>query len=97
MHGAPELLGYLAELTAALRRSPDVELGISPRGGLSLLETARAWALVEGRSYAIPDDFKQMLAPAWAHRLVLTPESELEGRSARQILETVARTVPVPR
>jgi MoxR-like ATPase len=53
-------------------------------------------ALVEGRDYAAPDDIKRLLTPCWAHRLILTPEAELEGHTPRQILEQVAATEPVP-
>ena len=77
-------------------RSPHVELGVSPRGGLALLEAARAGALLAGRDFVAPDDIKAYLVPAWAHRLILTSESELEGHTARRILEEVGRTVEVP-
>jgi len=96
VHVAEELLEYLARLAAASRRSPHVELGVSPRAVLALLEAARATALVEGRDYAAPDDVKRLLAPCWAHRLILTPEAELEGHTPRQILEQVAAAEPVP-
>ena len=96
-HVAPELLEYLQRLATAVRRSADVELGPSPRGVLSLLEAARAWALLGGRAFVTPDDLKELLVPCWAHRLVLAAESELEGRSTRQVLETAARSVDVPR
>ena len=96
VHVAEELLEYLARLAAASRRSPHVELGVSPRAVLALLEAARAMALVEGRDYAAPDDIKRLLAPCWAHRLILTPEAELEGHTPRQILEQVAAAEPVP-
>ncbi len=97
VHVAEELLLYLAELAAAVRASEHLELGISPRGGLALLATGRAAALVEGRDYLVPDDFKRFLVPCWGHRLLLTAEAELEGHSARRILERVAGEVEVPK
>jgi MoxR-like ATPase len=96
VHVAAELLDYLLRLAAAARRSPHVELGVSPRAVLSLLEAARAAALLEGRDFAAPDDIKRLLVPCWCHRMILTPEAELEGHSARQILEQVAAAEPVP-
>jgi MoxR-like ATPase len=96
VHVAPDLLPYLARLAGAVRGSPHVELGVSPRGGLALLEAARAGALLAGRDFVSPDDIKAYLVPAWAHRLILTSESELEGHSARRILEEVGRAVEVP-
>jgi MoxR-like ATPase len=96
VHIAPDLLPYLARLAAAVLRSPHVELGVSPRGGLALLEAARAAALLAGRDFVAPDDIKSYLVPAWGHRLILTSESELEGQTPRRILEEAGRTVEVP-
>jgi MoxR-like ATPase len=96
-HVAPELLPYLAALADAVRRSPHVELGVSPRGALSLLETARAAALIAGRDFVLPDDFKRFLVPCWGHRLIVKAESELEGQTPAQILQQTAASVDVPR
>src|SRR5947209_7224338 len=79
VHVAEELLAYLAELAAGVRRSPQVDLAVSPRAALALLEAARASALLEGRDFLTPDDLKRLLVPCWAHRVLLTPESELEA------------------
>ena len=96
VHVAEELLVYLAQLADGVRRSPQVDLPVSPRAALALLEAGRAAALLEGRDFLIPDDLKRLLAPCWAHRVILTPESELEGLTPRRLLETVAAAVPVP-
>jgi MoxR-like ATPase len=95
-HVAPEVLAYVARLARAVRKSPHVELAVSPRGALSLIECARAAALLDGRDYVTPDDIRRLLAPAWAHRVLLVSESELEGHTARGVLDTVARAVEVP-
>ena len=97
IHVAPELLSYLARLAATVRRSPHVELGVSPRGALSLLETARAAAILAGRDFVLPDDLKRFLLPCWGHRLILKPESELEGHAVEGILGDAAAAVEVPR
>ncbi len=97
VHVAPEMLRYLAELAAEVRRSPHVELGVSPRAGLGLLEVARAAALLAGRDFVLPDDLKRLLAPCWAHRLRLTAESELEGQTPRHLLDEAAQSIEVPR
>ena len=97
IHVAPEVLDYLARLAKAVRRSPHVELGVSPRAVLSLLEAARAAALLADRDFVLPDDIKSTLVPAWAHRLVLTAEAELEGHTPRALLGDVERAVEVPR
>jgi MoxR-like ATPase len=97
VHVEAGLLSYVARLAAAVRSSPHVDLGVSPRGGLCLLETARAIALLSGRDFVLPDDLKRFLVPCWGHRLVLTPESELEGHTPRRVLEEAAASVDVPR
>jgi MoxR-like ATPase len=97
VHVAPELLDYVAALAAGVRESASVEIGVSPRGALALIETARAGALLAGRDFVAPDDLKRFLEPCWAHRLLLTAEAELEDRTAARILADVAASVPVPR
>jgi MoxR-like ATPase len=97
VHVAPELMPYLVSLAGAVRRSPHVELGVSPRGGLSLLETARAGALLAGRDFVLPDDIKRFLVPCWGHRIIVRAESELEGQTAAQVLLEAVNTVEVPR
>jgi MoxR-like ATPase len=97
VHVAPELLPYLATLASAVRRSPHVELGVSPRGALSLIETARAAALLAGRDFVLPDDIKRFLVACWGHRLIVKAESELEGQTAAQILRETVAAVEVPR
>jgi MoxR-like ATPase len=97
VHVAPELMPYLVSLAGAVRRSPHVELGVSPRGGLALLETARAGALLAGRDFVLPDDIKRFLVPCWGHRIIVRAESELEGQTAAQVLLETVNTVEVPR
>jgi MoxR-like ATPase len=97
VHVAESLLAYLHQLLAVLRRSEHVELAVSPRGALSLLELARAGALLEGRAFVTPDDLRRFIHPCWDHRILLTPESELEGVSAHQVVERAAESVEVPR
>jgi MoxR-like ATPase len=96
VHGTDELLAYLQRLAAAVRQSPHVELGVSPRGALAALEAGRAIALLAGRDFLLPDDLKRILVACWAHRIVLSAESELEGHSPRSVVEDAARTVEVP-
>jgi MoxR-like ATPase len=80
-----------------VRASPHLDLAVSPRGALALLEAARAAALLAQRDFATPDDFKALLVPCWAHRLILKSESELEGRTARGLLLEIADATEVPR
>ena len=68
------ILNYIAKIVRETRIHPKVEVGSSPRGGLALLKTARAIALINGRDYVIPDDVKTFSVEALAHRLILKPE-----------------------
>ena len=97
VHVTDEMLSYLHRLAQAVRRSPQVELGVSPRGALALLEAGRAAALLEERDFVTPDDLKRYLRPCWGHRIILTAEAELEGHDAARLLREVADGVEVPR
>jgi MoxR-like ATPase len=97
VHVSPELLEYVSDLAAAVRGSERVEIGVSPRAALALLETARATALLSGRDFVSPDDVKRCLRPCWAHRVLLTADAELEHETPQRLLERVAAAVPVPR
>ncbi|MBB3024127.1 MoxR family ATPase [Trueperella pyogenes] len=91
------VLDYIVDLVRATRNSPAVSLGVSPRGATALLYDARAWAWLSGRSYVTPDDVKALAVPALAHRLQLHPEAELDGVSARSVIDSILTSVPVPR
>ncbi len=91
------LLGYLLEIVTRTRRSPLLESGASPRAGVSLLAAARAWAALEGREFVLPDDIKRMALPVLRHRLILTPEAELQGQTPDRILSEILGAVEVPR
>jgi MoxR-like ATPase len=97
VHVAPELLEYVASLAAAVRESDRVEIGVSPRGALALLEMARAFALLAGRDFVAPDDVKRCLSPCWGHRILLTADAELENETPARVLGQTANAVPVPR
>ena len=93
----PSLLSYLRELVAATRRSPSVAAGASPRAGLAWLAVARARAAMDGRDFVIPDDLKALAGPVLRHRLLLTPEAELEGRTPDDVLAGLVASVTAPR
>jgi len=95
-HVDPAVSRYVVALADATRSAPEVRLGASPRASLSLLRAAQAHALLAGRSYVVPHDVK-LLAPAViAHRLVLAPEAEVEGRRSDEVLGAITASVPVP-
>jgi MoxR-like ATPase len=96
VHVAPALKGYLIDLAEATRSHPRLILGMSPRATLSLQRVARARAAASGRAYVVPDDIKALAVPVLAHRLMITPEAQLAGISATEVLDEVLATVPVP-
>lgn len=91
----PLLLDYLVELVQATRTSPKVVGGVSPRGSLAFYRAVRAYALVKGRSYVVPEDLKALAVPVLAHRLV-TARTMTGGSTGRQIIEQILDTVSVP-
>lgn len=94
---SPPVLAYIVDLVQATRHSPSLRLGVSPRGGTALLRTARVWAFLQGRGYVTPDDVKAMAIPTLAHRVSLRAEADLEGITARTVIEGLLAQVPVPR
>ncbi|MBL7486742.1 MoxR family ATPase [Frankia sp. AgB1.9] len=98
VHVAPALRRYIVDLVASTRRIPDVlRLGGSPRGSIALLRAVQVRAASTGREFATPDDVKALAAPVLAHRLVLSPETELKRVTAEDVLAEVLRAVPSPR
>ena len=96
VHVAPSLKAYLVDVAQATRRSTHLALGVSPRATLALQRVARARAAAQGRGYVIPDDIKALAVPVLAHRLLVTPEAQLQGIAAADALGEVLRGVPVP-
>ena len=91
-----EVLDYIVRIVEETHRNPSVKLGGSPRAAISLYLCSKANALVEGRSYVIPDDVKALALPVLRHRILLSPEAELEGMSSDDIIKAVLKKVPVP-
>jgi MoxR-like ATPase len=94
---APAIEHYIVAICAHTRGLPEVRLGVSPRGGLALLRAARAAAAAAGRSYVTPDDVKAMAEPTLAHRVILRPDAEIQGRTAADVVARSLQSVPVPR
>ena len=92
---APELLRYIAEISAATRRRPDVQLGASPRGSLALMRTAQAFTLLRGESFVTPDTIQRIAPAVLAHRLVLHSRRRAGG-NALEVIAEVLGEVPVP-
>jgi MoxR-like ATPase len=87
---------YIVGIVQATRGHNGLTLGASPRAGLALYKTAQAKAAIEGRDFVTPDDVKALVAPVLGHRLILTTNSRLHGRTAEQLVADVLSSVPVP-
>jgi MoxR-like ATPase len=97
VHVADSVHDYIVRLVAATRGLGEVRLGASPRGSLALLRAGRALAAADGRGFLLPEDVRSLAAPVLAHRLILTPEAEVRGVTAAQVVEKVLATEAVPR
>lgn len=91
----PVLLDYLVSLTQATRDWPNVEMGVSPRGSLALLRAVRAFALVRGGTYVVPEDIKAVAVPVLAHRIQLSGSAGLVA-AQKQVIADVLASVPLP-
>jgi MoxR-like ATPase len=94
---APEVRDYIAAITRATRDEPTISLGGSPRASVALMRAARAGAVLEGRLFVTPDDVKERAHAALRHRVTLSPELEVEGRSADDALTAILYRVEAPR
>ena len=96
VYTAPELRRYIRDIIVATRQDPRLLLGCSPRGSESLLYASKARAAIHGREYVIPDDIITLAPHIIPHRLILKPETELEGLTPQKITEDILQTVPLP-
>jgi MoxR-like ATPase len=93
----PPLVQYINRLVRQTRHWPSFHLGASPRAGLALMQGARTLAAFRGRDYAIPDDVVDIAIPALRHRVIMTAEAEVEGLRVDDQLQTLIRSIEVPR
>jgi MoxR-like ATPase len=94
-----DLVTYALAIVEKTRRHEDLSLGASPRGSVSLYRAAQAWALIQGRSYCIPDDFKRMVLPVLAHRCVVNSRYVSTLKQTEQteaVLQQIVDSTPVP-
>ena len=97
VHVEPAVRDYITRVVRATRQDPSLTLGASPRAGVALFLAARAEALLSGRDFVVPDDVKTLASPALRHRVMLSPEAEVEGQNADTRIAALLETVPVPR
>jgi MoxR-like ATPase len=96
IHVEDSVRSYILDLVEASRRHGAVRLGVSPRGSLALYRCVQARAAVRGRSYALPDDVKELAPSVFAERIVVSPEAGVKGTGARQVIEELLDRVTAP-
>ncbi len=97
IHVKDELLDYIAAITLNTRNNGDLFLGASPRASLSIMQAAKAVAAINGRDFVTPDDIQYVAFPVLNHRIILTPEREMEGMDVRDVIKDIIAKVEVPR
>ncbi|MDP5231777.1 MAG: MoxR family ATPase [Cellulophaga sp.] len=92
-----KIIRYVAEIISKTRNHPHLYLGGSPRASIATLNSAKAFAAIDGRDFVIPTDIKRALVPVLNHRIILTPEREMEGMSTDSVINMIMESVEVPR
>ncbi len=92
-----KIFNYIAQIVDKTRNHPHLYLGASPRASLAIMNAAKAFAAINGRDFVTPDDVKKSLAPVLCHRIILSPEREMEGMSAETVIELITQTIEIPR
>lgn len=87
---------YIVDLIQQTRNHPDIYLGASPRGSLSLYRTGQARAAMQGRDYVLPDDIKLLALPTLAHRLIVSPAARLKDVTGETVMREILDSLPVP-
>lgn len=97
IHIEEKVMKYIAELVYETRNNKSIFLGGSPRASVAVLRSAKAMAAINGRDFVTPDDVISVLHPVLCHRIILTPEREMEGSTAADVIKDITRKIEVPR
>lgn len=92
-----KVVKYIAEIITQTRNHPHLYLGASPRASLAVFMASKAFAAIDGRDFVTPDDVKKSVFPVLRHRIILTPEREMEGMTADKVIEMIIQSIEVPR
>ncbi|SHJ83957.1 AAA family ATPase [Pseudozobellia thermophila] len=92
-----KIIRYIAEIISKTRNHPHLYLGGSPRASIATLNAAKAFAAIGGRDFVIPQDVKNALVPVLNHRVILTPEREMEGMTTESVVQMITESVEIPR
>lgn len=92
-----KLLTYIAQLVTSTRSHPHIFLGGSPRASIAIMNASKAFAAINGRDFVIPEDIRKTLAPVLSHRIILSPEREMEGMTPEKVIDMIVHSVEIPR
>jgi len=92
-----KIIKYIADIITKTRNHPHLYLGGSPRASIATLNSAKAFAAINGRDFVIPEDIKKALVPVLNHRVILTPEREMEGMTTESVIKMIMESVEIPR
>ena len=93
----PKLIEFIARIVIETRSNPALYLGASPRASLAILKASKANAAIKGRDFVTPEDILEMAVPVLRHRIILTPEKEMEGVTPDELIDTILKAIEVPR
>nr|WP_299484746.1 MoxR family ATPase [uncultured Allomuricauda sp.] len=91
------LLKYIAAIVDNTRGNANLYLGASPRASISIMDASKALAAINGRDFITPDDIKKVAGPILGHRIILTPEREMEGLTSEQVVKQIVESIEIPR
>jgi len=97
IHVEENLIQYIAEIVNKTRSNNSLFLGASPRASLAILNGSKAMAALQGRDFVKPEDIKEMVHPVLNHRIILTPEKEMEGVTTKKVIEQLIESIEIPR
>ena len=93
----PRLIEFIAKIVVETRNNPALYLGASPRASLAILRASKANAAMKGRDFVTPEDIVEMATPVLRHRIMLTPEKEMEGVTEDDLIDSILKAIEVPR
>lgn len=92
-----KIINYIAEIVSRTRNHSHLFLGASPRASIAILNASKAYAAIYGRDFVIPEDVKKVLNPVLRHRIILSPEREMEGMTTENVVEMITKSIEIPR
>ncbi len=91
------LISYIGKIVTSTRENPFLYLGASPRASLAILQASKAFAAMQGRDFVTPEDIKRSAIPVLQHRVIVTPEREMEGVTSKQVIKQMLESIEIPR